>query len=116
MHEFKQIILVTPDASWWQNSLVRVLYLDVAAMSDADRALWTRFETKTENDSSWMDCYWHGDELYESEADVCAWMGVRARPSDPAVTIGQCFTEGQPGPPPGPITGVYCVNFTKLAE
>ena len=116
MHEFKQIILVAPEPTWWDHSVVRVLYLDVAAMNDADRAMWTRFETKTANESSWIDCYWNEDDIYEIDGliDVCAWMGVRVRRSDPAVTIGQCFIEGQPGPPPGPITGVYCVNLTQV--
>jgi hypothetical protein len=116
MHEFKQIILVAHDPACWDLSVVRVLYLNVAAMSDADRALWTRFETKTGYQPSWKDCYWNEDEIYESDADVCAWMGVRVRCSDPAVTIGQCFIEGQPGSPPGPITGVYCVNLTWIPE
>lgn len=110
MKEFKQILILTSDPSYDKLVTVRVLYLDMQSMCDADRAMWANFE-KFDGYLKDAGGLWHEDSIFDFDGptDIAKWLGIESRN-----TLGSCFIEVPPGPPPGVITGVYVVNLTGL--
>ena len=114
MREFKQVILISNSVVIYRPTMVHVMYLDVDAMTDVDRALWARFEEQHHGRGWWCD-----DDVIGHDGavtDIAAWLGVVS-----AETLAACFIAPAPGehqvtPPPGTITGVYNVNVTSMVD
>ena len=121
MKEFKQIFVVS-NSEDSREAVIRVLYLDVAAMTDADRAMWDRVQAihkyltefpRDPRDGAWLNEMIHSENV-DDTSDEAAWLGLMS-----ADTLAPCFVAAPAGAPhsvtpPGTITGVYVVNVDSV--
>jgi hypothetical protein len=113
MKDYKQIFLISNSVERCSNAKVRVLYLDVQAMTETDRKHWARFES-LHGSGSWNNIRgWEFD--CPVTQDIGKWFGVFS-----ADTLAPCFTAAPPGehtvapPADGTISGVYIVNTCSI--
>jgi hypothetical protein len=112
MKDYKQILLISASVEAG-NAMIRVLYLDMQAMTETDRQLWAQFESIHAQmlPRGLRRFRWEFDGQYKDDEAIGEWLGVFS-----AATLAPCFIAAPPGqhtvapPADGTITGVYVVN------